>query len=345
MNRLKYLIYITASMFVMAIAFPVLFPLTGDQFFTSDYRLPYYLGEDYFLYNKYSESAASYNAIPVIGDSVIWGHYTSATGTLTAHLNRHQKTAEFSNMGIDGIHPAVMYGLVENYCRALTNKKILVGINLLWMSSPRHDLTGKKNSEINHRGLLPQFTEVIPAYNPGFEERLSFFIKRNSHFFLWVDHLRLTKFRSKNLYRWSMENPGENPFLFLNPETRIYEIPKPMDASKFPRQEAQWVETEKSLQWKYTVKTLKLLKSRGNDILAIITPFNRYMLTEESAERHENIVNGIRNNLALEGITAIVPAIPPKEEFADSSHPTEQGYRTIAEDLLKNRDFAAFIKN
>jgi hypothetical protein len=344
MKRLKYLIYVTASIIVMAIAMPALFPLTGEQFFTSDYRLPYNLGEDYFLYKKYAGSVAGYNTIPVIGDSVIWGHYTSDTDTLTAHLNRRQDIADFSNMGIDGIHPAVMYGLAENYCRALTNKKIIIGINLLWMSSPRHDLTGGKNSEINHRGLLPQFTEIIPAYNPSFEERLSFVIKRNTSFFLWIDHLRLTKFRGKNLYRWCMDNPGKNTLQFFNPVTRIYELPEPMDASKFPLQDPQWVKTEQSLQWRYTLKTLKLLKEQDNDILAIITPFNRYMLTEESANQNELIINAIKDNLASEGITAIIPEIPPKEEFADSSHPTGKGYRTIAENLLENSEFKKFIK-
>jgi len=345
MNRLKYLIYAAAAIIIMAAGLPVLFPLTGDSVFTSDYRLPYYLGEDYFLYKKYAGSVAAYNTIPVIGDSVIWGHYTSDNDTLTAHLNRKQHVSEFSNMGIDGIHPAVMYGLVENYCKGFTNKKIIVGINLLWMSSPRHDLTGSKNSEINHRGLLPQFTEIIPAYDPSFEERLSFVIKRKVPFFLWVEHLRLTEFRGKNLYRWSMENPGASPLLFINSEKRDYELPEPMDSSKFPRQEAQWIHADKSLQWRYTLKTLKLLKENGNDILAIITPFNRYMLTDESADKLEIIVKSIKDNLTSEGITAVIPEMPPKEEFADSSHPTGKGYRTIAETLLKNREFTGFIKN
>jgi len=345
MNRLKYLVYAAAPIIIMATCLPFLFPLTGDTVFTSDYRLPYYLGEDYFLYKKYAGSVAAYNTIPVIGDSVIWGHYTPDTDTLTAHLNRKQNIAEFSNMGIDGIHPAVMYGLTENYCKSFTNKKIIVGINLLWMSSARHDLTGPKNSEINHRGLLPQFTEVIPAYNPSFEDRLSYVIKRKLPFFLWAEHLKLTRFRGKNLYRWSMDNPWISPLLFFRPEKRDYELPEPMDSSRFPRQEAQWITTDKSLQWRYTLKTIKLLKENGNEILAVITPFNRYMLTDVSADKHELIVNSIRDSLASEGITAVIPEMPPKEEFADSSHPTGKGYRTIADGLLKNREFIGFIKN
>jgi len=345
MKGLKYLIYAAAVIIIMVTGLPVIFPLTGDIVFTSDYRLPFYLGEDYFLYKKYVKSVAEYNTIPVIGDSVIWGHYTSDNDTLTAHLNRKQHVAEFSNMGIDGIHPAVMYGLVDNYCSAFSNKKVIVGINLLWMSSSRHDLSGDKNSEINHRGLLPQFTELIPAYSPAFEERLSLVIKRNMPFFLWADHLKLTRFRERNFYRWSMDNPGVLPIIFFRPEIKTYELPVPMDSSKFPRQDAQWITTDKSLQWRYTLKTIKMLKERGNEILAVVTPFNRYMLTEESAKKHESIVSAIKDNLTTEDIIVIIPEMPPKEEFADSSHPTATGYRIIADDLLKNKEFIKFIKN
>lgn len=343
MNRIKYLIYISIVLAVILLL-PALIPFTRDRIFTSDYRLPYHLGEDYYLYKKYATNVSGYNTIPVIGDSVIWGHYTSDTDTLTANLNREQRIAEFSNLGIDGIHPAVMYGLVDNYCGSLKNRKVIVGINLLWMSSARHDLTGAKNSEINHRVLLPQFTETIPAYAPSFEDRLTAVIGRNVPVFLWGNHIRLTRFRGKSLYRWSMDNPDENPLNFFKPATGMYEVPAPMDPEKFPKQNVQWIETGRSLQWRYTLRTVKLLKERGNRVLAVITPFNRYMLTDESAKQHGIIVNEIHEGLIAEGITAIIPALPPKEEFADSSHPTGKGYNTIAKELLGDSDFVKFIK-
>jgi hypothetical protein len=88
-----------------------------------------------------------------------------------------------------------------------------------------------------------------------------------------------------------------------------------MEASKIPRQDVQWIAADKSLQWRYTLKTLSLLKEQGNDILAVVTPFNIYMLTEESAKQHELIVNSIRDNLASEGITAVIPEIPRKRSL------------------------------
>ncbi len=342
MNSIKYPVYVIIILAVIILP-PVLFPFTNDQTFTSDYRLPYYLGEDYFLYKKYATKVSGYNTIPVIGDSVIWGHYTSDTDTLTADLNREQQNVEFSNLGIDGIHPAVMYGLVDNYCGSLKSRKIIVGINLLWMSSARHDLTGAKNSEINHRALLPQFTETIPAYSPSFDDRLSSVIDRNVPLLLWGNHIRLTRFRGKSLYRWSMDNPDENLLDFFKPVTGIYEVPAPMDPAKFPRQNVQWIATGKSLQWRYTLKTVKLLQERGNSVLAVITPFNRYMLNDESARQHELIVNEIKEGLSAEGIKAVIPALPPKDEFADSSHPTGKGYNSIAKELLQDRDFVKFI--
>ncbi|HPJ34308.1 MAG TPA: hypothetical protein PK358_05695 [Spirochaetota bacterium] len=345
MNRLKYILYTAAAGIILCVALPFVFPFTEEESFTSDYRLPYYLGEDYFLYKKYVEEISSYNTIPVIGDSVIWGHYTSGRDTLTAHLNRMSDGSEFTNLGIDGIHPAVMYGLVEKYCRSLRDKKIIIGINLLWMSSKRHDLTGKINREINHMALLPQFTGRIPSYSPSFEERLSFTIKRNTPFLLWGEHIKLTRFRSSSLYRWSMDNPAANPALFLQPQKKSYELPVPMDPEKFPKQDVRWVAADSSLQWEFTLKTLELLRDRGNKVLAVITPFNRYMLSEQSASIQKQLVIKMEEELSREGITAVIPEIPAKDEFADSSHPTGEGYRTIAEDLLNNREFTDFIKN
>lgn len=344
MSRFRYTVYTAAAVILLSAALPRIIPMTGDHLFSSGYRLPYNLGEDYFLFKKYVKTVSSYNTIPVIGDSVIWGHYTTETGTLTSHLNDVQMAAEFSNLGIDGIHPAVMSGLVEHYCQALKGRKIIIGINLLWMSSARHDLSGSKNSEINHRMLLPQFTDTIPAYSPPLEERLSNVIRRSSNLLLWGDHLRLTLFRERNIYRWSMDNPLENPLLFFRPEIKEYSTPAPMDTSKSPRQSVRWIIPEESLQWRYTMKTVKLLNARGNSVLAIVTPFNRHMLTEESALQHKLIVKDIKARLASEGITAVIPEIPRAEEFADSSHLTGRGYRILAEELIKDRDFTLFIK-
>src|SRR5437868_802611 len=51
-----------------------------------DYRVPYALSKDYWLYERRLERIAPTN-IAVIGDSVIWGEYVRADGTLSHFLN------------------------------------------------------------------------------------------------------------------------------------------------------------------------------------------------------------------------------------------------------------------
>jgi len=343
MDKIKYILCTAGAAVILIIVLPIVVPFTGKDYYTRDYRVPYYQGEDYFLYGKYADSVSERGTIAAIGDSVIWGHYTSAGETLTAQLNREAGTERFSNLGIDGIHPAAMHGLTESFCRKFRGKKIIVGINLLWMSSPRHDLTGIKNSEINHRMLLPQFTAYIPAYSPAVEERLSFLIKRESPFLLWVDHVKLTKFKGKSFYRWSMDNPSEGVYSFLCPENGQYEIPAAMDFTKLPKQEIEWIAAGSSLQWSYTVKTIKLLQGRNNRVLAIVTPFNRHMLTYESAQKYDILTNEVRVGLENENITVVMPSVPWINKFADSSHPTGEGYGTIAKELMENTVFLDFI--
>src|SRR5438552_3233436 len=47
-----------------------------------DYRIPYALSTDYWLYERGLQRVRPEN-IPVIGDSVIWGEYVQPDGTLS----------------------------------------------------------------------------------------------------------------------------------------------------------------------------------------------------------------------------------------------------------------------
>ena len=216
---MKKLIYTAIAFSVLLLAAAVLpfaLPLTDTSVFTGNYRIPYNMGDDYFLYNRFSKHVESGNSIPVIGDSVIWGHYTDNSHTLPAYLNAISRGPKFTNMGLDGIHPAAMNGLIDLYSAGFKNRKIILGINLLWMSSPRHDLTGPVNSEINHKPLLPQLSVDIPSYQPSFEERLSALITRSLPVFAWIDHIRLTRFAGKSFYSWTIDNPHKNIFNYFS---------------------------------------------------------------------------------------------------------------------------------
>ena len=72
---------------ILASLLPGIFPCVDTAQFKGNYRIPYSQGENYFLYEKYINRVASSGRIAVIGDSVIWGHYTGSDDNLVATLN------------------------------------------------------------------------------------------------------------------------------------------------------------------------------------------------------------------------------------------------------------------
>ncbi|HPD78729.1 MAG TPA: hypothetical protein PLH88_09945 [Spirochaetota bacterium] len=342
-KEINYSIAIIFFLVISIIMLPKLFPLIDEKIFIQNYRIPYYAGEDYFLFKKYAKFLSQIDSIPLLGDSVIWGHYVHEEESLSGELNLLSQK-NFRNAGIDGVHPAAMNGLVEYFAGDIKNKKVIIGINLLWMSSRRHDLSGEQNNEINHKILLPQFLEKIPAYQPTIEERLSSAIKKNFEFLLWADHIKISKFNSSNLYQWTMENPQKNIIDFFKPEEKTFMPPESITLRALTKQDIQWVDMEASLQWRFILKTIKILQDRNNKLLAIITPFNEHMMSASSIKKMDSITKAIKEELKREDIEVIdCPMLLP-EEFADSSHPTAKGYEKIAKYLIANKSFLKFIE-
>src|SRR5438477_1889499 len=80
-----------------------------------DYRIPYSLSRDYWLYQRRLEQIAVTN-IAVVGDSVIWGEYVRSNGTLTHFLNQAAgRPGEFVNAGVNGMFPLALEGLIRHY--------------------------------------------------------------------------------------------------------------------------------------------------------------------------------------------------------------------------------------
>src|SRR5437870_3251300 len=68
-----------------------------------DYRIPYTLSRDYWLYQRRLEQAVDTNRVIVLGDSVVWGEYVLPEGTLSHFLNRKAgETTRFINAGVNG---------------------------------------------------------------------------------------------------------------------------------------------------------------------------------------------------------------------------------------------------
>lgn len=343
MNK-NYIIITALLAILLFFAAPFAIKFIYEHDFTVNYRIPYPMGEDYYLFSHYSAAVSNSEKIFFFGDSVIWGHYAEKDKTLTSWLNQLQGEEQFANMGIDGIHPAALYGLVKKYSGKIKNKNIIVGINLLWMSSPRHDLSGEVNSDINHKKLLPQLNRTIPAYGAGIEERISSLINRECTFFAWINHIKMTRFADFSLYRWTLDNPEKNIFAFFRKKETIYRVPEHMRKDGIPLQNISWVKPEDSIQWDYMKKTINLLKSRNNKVIAYITPYNIHTLTPESRKEYIEISEAIKKELNTAGVVSIAGITPGKVFFADSSHTGEAGYKILAEDLLKNSLFNSFIR-
>ena len=81
-----------------------------------DYRVPYALSKDYWLYQRRIEQSTSSNIV-LLGDSVVWGEYVLPDGTLSHFLNEQSgQSGKFLNGGVNGLFPlAFPLGLVK--CR------------------------------------------------------------------------------------------------------------------------------------------------------------------------------------------------------------------------------------
>ena len=314
----------------------------------ADYRIPYRLGNDYWTYNRYCAEACRDGKTLVLGDSVIWGHYVPSDETLSHYLSELSGEL-FANVGVDGIHPAALSGLITHYGRDISDQDVILNCNLLWMSSERHDLQVTKEFSFNHPTLVPQFFPRIPCYRASLEERLAIVVGRTVPLSGWADHLRIAYYDGADLSTWTLEHPYENP---LGPIT--FELPSP-DPSPEPSAEPwtqrgirpynpPWVPLEQSFQWAQFRRTLETLRRRGNRVFVVVGPFNEHMLTEESLENYNKRKDEAEAWLRENEIPHAVPAALPSDLYADASHPLAEGYSLLAKRLLQDESFRRFLE-
>src|SRR5437762_3300012 len=73
-----------------------------------DYRIPYTLSKDDWLYQRRLQRANPTNIV-VIGDSVIWGEYVRPEGTLSHFLSEESgQSGQFVNAGVNGMFPLAL---------------------------------------------------------------------------------------------------------------------------------------------------------------------------------------------------------------------------------------------
>ena len=320
----------------------------------TDYRLPYRLSDDYWTFSRWARAAAVESGGPqtlVVGDSVVWGHYVAKHETLSGHLNQLAGGRGFANLGVDGIHPAALAGLLEYYGRAVADRDVILHSNLLWLSSRRHDLTSRKEFAFNHPRLVPQFVPRIPCYRESADARLAIAVGRHLGFLAWADHVRIAYFESKDLASWSLRWPYACPadaVTFDLPSPEEPPTPAP-DARPWTEKGIQafgpaWVPLEESLQWASFRAGVEVLRRRGCRVFVLVGPFNEHMLEDESLRAYKRMTAEVAAWLEAEGIPYFVPAALSSALYADASHPLSEGYRLLAARVLENEAFRAFAR-
>jgi hypothetical protein len=326
-----------------------------------DYRIPYDLSKDYWLYGRRLREAVGHDKIVLLGDSVVWGEYVLPNGTLSHFLNQEAGTTNrFINGGVNGLFPLAEEGLVSYYSRALRNQKVMVQCNLLWMTSPKADLSTTKEEQFNHSRLVPQFVPRIPCYKADANERLSAVVQRDIGFIAWVNHLQNAYFNQKSILAWTLEDDGDSPPKYpnacKNPLSQIkLAVPsapkndpprgptsprhKPWSENSQGTVQFEWVDLDASLQWQAFQRVLRTLRERGNDVFVVLGPFNEHMMAGGNRAGFRKLRDGVATWLTQNHIPHVIPETLPSALYADASHPLTQGYQLLANRIFEDEDF------
>lgn len=322
----------------------------------SDYRIPYQLSKDYWLYQRWTRLSDP-QQVAVIGDSVVWGEYVSRHGTLSHFLGAESARPDrFVNAGMNGLFPLALEGLIEHYAASINHRKVILHSNVLWMSSPQADLSEDKEQVFNHSRLVPQFRPRLAPYRADVSERLSAVIERRVGFFAWVGHLQNAYFGQQNIPAWTLEADAQArhawPLLELDVPGELENDPqrgpqsprhRPWTASGGEPAHFEWVALDKSMQWAAFQRLVQLLRQRGNEVLVIVGPFNEHMIAPEQRPTFQGLRDGIAAWLASERVPCIVPATLASPLYADASHPLTEGYAELARLISQDQTFRNWL--
>jgi len=335
----------------IALAVATLCPVLAQRVETfvpaADYRIPYHLSEDYWLYEQLSARAVAESKVLVIGDSVIWGQYVSPDETLTSHLNAAVGRQRFANLGVNGTHPIALAGLMKFHGRRIRGSKVVLHFNPLWMSSPTRDLQTAEKVSFNHPALVPQFVPWIPSYRASIEKRLAVVTGRLLPQAGWAEHVRLAYLDNSDLPAWTVEHPRGNPFdlpgpAALQPEDRPRRRPVCWTAAGLDQADFAWVDPDSSFQWRAFRRSVELLTERGNEVFVCVGPLNEHMLTASSRRKYAALRERIERWLKDSSTTHFIARTLPSSLYADASHPLSEGYAMLATQLLEDESFTAF---
>jgi hypothetical protein len=306
-----------------------------------DYRIPHDLSNDYWLYERYAcQAVASYDTV-VIGDSVIWGEYVTRQQTLSHYLNEQVAQQRFANLGVDGVDPVALSGLVEHYARSVSGKNVILFCNLLWMSSPRRDYQDEEHFDSSHPRLIPQFSRRILGYKEDYSARIGALVDQRFPLSSWVKHLQFAYYNQVDIPSWTLEHPYEDPVEPLRrglppSDDPLRHQPIPWYKSGIAKQDFLWIDLDTSLQWQSFRETVKILEGRNNRVFVLVGPFNEHMLEPESLQRYEKMKSKIVSWLEEKQVPHFAPPALPSDFYGDASHPLAAGYAQLAQQLKEH---------
>ncbi|MCL5098166.1 MAG: hypothetical protein M1608_11695 [Candidatus Omnitrophica bacterium] len=331
-----------------------------------DYRVPYELSSDYWLYARRLSQVRDPARIIVLGDSVVWGEYVLPDGTLSHFLNQEAgQTNSYINGGINGLFPLAMEGLIKYYGGALRQRRVLLFWNALWLTSPKADLQEAKEETFNHARLVPQFMPRIPCYGADMAERLSIVIEREIPFLGWVNHLQNAYFDQRSILNWTLADDGNDPpnypHCYQNPLAQItLRLPmmsqddsrrgpksprhKPWSETTSGNARFEWVALDTSLQWAAFKRSIEILRQREDNVLVVLGPFNEHLLAAEDKLVYRKLRDGAEQWLAQNQVRHLVPRTLSSELYADASHPLTQGYARLAGELYAEPSFRDWLR-
>ncbi len=305
-----------------------------------DYRIPYTLSSDYWLWSRIAAQGAASHDTVILGDSVVWGQYVRPGETLSHYLNAQEGKDRYANLGVNGSYPAALAGLIEYHGGTIRGKRVILHCNPLWLSSPKVDLREDEELNFNHLALVPQFTPRIPGYREETSRRIGRVVERNVPFNSWTTHLQAAYYGNTSIPGWTLEHPYQNPLQPLTgvlpaPEDKAESKPVPWTTTDIPKQnDMAWVDLPGSIQWSSFRRLVDVLQRRENTVLVIVGPYNEHLLKESSRVRYHELKRGIEDWLKERKIPYWAPPPLPSEYYGDASHPLSAGYALLAKELV-----------
>jgi hypothetical protein len=86
-----------------------------------------------------------------------------------------------------------------------------------------------------------------------------------------------------------------------------------------------------------------LLKSRENDVLVVVGPFNEHIMAQENRQQFRRLRDAIVGWLDQNHMTYVVPETLPSALYADASHPLTEGSQLLASRIYNDPVFQKWL--